>query len=70
MKQGAGRREESFPDGREPVTAALLMKAMTSEGQSGGMNAAGANSPACKVKSHAAVHLQPRARFTCQGLPG
>lgn len=43
MEQGAGRRGE-FPRRREPVTAALLMKAMTSERSGGGMNAAGANS--------------------------
>lgn len=59
MKQGAGRRGE-FPRRRGPVTAALLMKSMTSEESNERINAAGENS----------YPLQPDAGFTCQGLLG
>lgn len=59
MKQGAGRRGE-FPRQREPVTAALLMKPMTSEGSNERIKVAGEN----------VYPLQPDAGFTCQGLLG
>lgn len=49
MKQAAGRRGE-VPRRREPVTATLLMKEMTSEGNKERMNAAGADSQHARSK--------------------